>query len=76
VIFIGLTAAALFVLRRRLKDSTYHAPGYPVTPLLFVSLVVLLLVLIAGHDPKQALLGVAVVGLGLPVYELVVCKRR
>lgn len=76
VIFIGLTVAALFVLRRRSKDSTYRAPGYPVTPLLFLSLVVLLLVLIAGHDPKQALLGVAVVGLGLPVYELVVRRRR
>jgi amino acid transporter len=49
VIFIGLTVAALFVLRRRLKDSTYRAPGYPVTPLMFLSLVVVLLVLIAGN---------------------------
>ena len=76
VIFIGLTVAALFVLRRRLKDSPYRAPGYPVTPLLFLSLVVLMLVLIAGQDPKQAGLGVAVVALGLPVYELVVRKGR
>lgn len=76
VIFIGLTVAALFVLRRRGTDSTYRAPGYPATPIFFLSLVVLLLVLIAGHDPKQALLGVAVVGLGLPVYELVVRRRR
>jgi len=76
VIFIGLTVAALFTLRRRLSDSTYRAPGYPVTPLLFLSLVVLLLILIAGNDPTQALLGVAVVGLGLPVYELTVRKRR
>src|SRR6188474_2938493 len=44
VIFIGLTVAALFVLRRREKDSTYNAPGYPVTPILFLSLVVLMLV--------------------------------
>lgn len=76
VIFIGLTVAALFVLRRGGKGSTYSTPGYPATPLLFLSLVVLLLVLIAGHDSNQALLGVAVVGLGLPVYELVVRKRR
>jgi hypothetical protein len=53
------------------KNSAYEAPGYPATPLLFLSLVVVLLVLIAGHDPKQALLGVGVVALGLPVYELV-----
>ena len=76
VIFIGLTVAALFVFRRRGKDSTYRAPGYPATPLLFLSLVVVLLVLIAGNDPKQALLGVGVVFLGLPVYELVFRKRH
>jgi APA family basic amino acid/polyamine antiporter len=76
VIFIALTVAALFVLRRRSKESMYGAPGYPATPILFLSLVVVLLVLLAGHDPTQALLGVAVVGLGLPVYELIVRKRR
>ena len=76
VIFIGLTVAALFVLRRRLTDSPYRAPGYPATPLLFLCLVVVLLVLIARQDPTQAFLGVAVVGLGVPVYELVVRRRR
>jgi APA family basic amino acid/polyamine antiporter len=76
VIFIGLTVAALFVFRRRGKGSTYRAPGYPATPLFFLSLVVVLLVLIAGHDPKEALLGVGVVAAGLPVYELVFRNRR
>lgn len=75
VIFIALTVGALFVLRHRSKESIYRAPGYPATPIFFLSLVALLLVLIASHDPMQALLGVAVVGLGLPVYELVVRKR-
>ena len=76
VIFIGLTVAALFVFRRRGKGSGYRTPGYPATPLFFLSLVVVLLVLIAGHDPKEALLGVGVVAAGLPVYELVFRKRR
>jgi len=75
VIFIGLTVAAVFVFRRRGVESTYRAPGYPATPVLFLSLVIVLLVLIAGNDPKQALLGVGVVALGLPVYELVFRKR-
>lgn len=75
VIFIALTVAALFVLRRRSKVTMYRAPGYPATPILFLSLVAVLLVLLASHDAKQALLGVAVVGLGLPVYELIVRKR-
>ncbi|HZM90920.1 MAG TPA: amino acid permease, partial [Blastocatellia bacterium] len=75
VIFIGLTVAAVFVFRRRGAESSYRAPGYPATAILFLSLVVVMLVLIAGNDPKQALLGVGVVALGLPVYELVFRKR-
>jgi len=75
VIFIALTVAALFVLRSRLKTSSYQSLGYPVTPILFLALVAVLLVLLGGHDPKQALLGVAVVALGLPVYELIVRKK-
>ena len=70
-----MTVAALFVLRTRLKTSSYQARGDPVTPILFLALVAVLLVLLGGDDPKQALLGVAVVALGLPVYELIVCKK-
>lgn len=71
VIFIALTVAALFVLRR--KDSpagVYLTPGYPVTPLLFLLLVFILLFLLGSDNPKQALMGVAVTALGLPVYYL------
>ncbi|HVF88072.1 MAG TPA: amino acid permease [Pyrinomonadaceae bacterium] len=74
VVFIALTVAALFVLRRRRHDNstatTYRAPLYPVTPAVFLVLVMLLLVMLAGNNPKQALLGVAVVALGVPVYYL------
>jgi basic amino acid/polyamine antiporter, APA family len=76
VVFIGLTVGALFILRRRVSDATYRVPGYPATPLLFLGLVVLISVVIARDVPAEALFGVAVVGLGLPVYELVVRKRR
>ena len=75
VIFIGLTVASLFVFRRTGEGSTYRAPGYPATPLFFIGLTIVLLILIAANDPKQALLGVGVVALGLPVYELVFRKR-
>ncbi len=71
VIFIALTVAALFVLRRRSPDGVrYSTPGYPVTPIVFLLLIALLLFLLGGHNPKQALLGVGVVALGLPVYYL------
>ena len=45
-------------------------PGYPVTPLVFLVLVGLLLVLVVAHAPKEAALGTAVVIAGYPVYRL------
>ena len=72
VIFIGLTVAALFVLRRRrTRTDSYSTPGYPFTPTIFLSLIVLMLLLLGGNDPRQALIGVAVVAAGLPFYYLV-----
>ena len=76
VIFIGLTVAAVFVLKHKHGISAYRALGYPVTPIVFLSLVVVLLVLLAANNPREALLGSAVVGLGLPVYQLVVRRQR
>jgi APA family basic amino acid/polyamine antiporter len=71
VIFIALTVAGLFVLRHRAPTGFgYRAPGYPATPIIFLILIGLLLVLLGGHNPLQALLGVGVVALGLPVYFL------
>jgi APA family basic amino acid/polyamine antiporter len=76
VIFIGLTVGAVFVLRRKEGRAAYNAPGYPLTPVFFLSLVVVLLVLLVGNSPAEALLGLAIVVLGLPVYLLVERRRR
>lgn len=78
VLFVGLTVAGLFVLRRRavaVEDAARRTPGYPVTPTLFLVLVAALLILLAGHSPVQAALGVGIVGLGAPVY-LVAFRQR
>ena len=65
------TVAALFVLPRNTPEVIVHrTPGYPLTPIIFLLLIALLLFLLGGHNPKQALLGVGVVALGLPVYYL------
>ena len=75
VVFIALTVAALFVLRRRgehpAPQPSYRTTGYPLTTLVFLTLVTLLLILLAINNPKQAFLGVAVVALGVPVYRLI-----
>jgi APA family basic amino acid/polyamine antiporter len=59
VIFIALTVAAVFRLHRRMLPAT-----------VFLALVSLLLVLVGSNNPKQALLGMAVVALGAPVYYI------
>jgi APA family basic amino acid/polyamine antiporter len=71
VLFVGLTVAGLFRLRRNAPPPAgYRTWGYPVTPVFFLTLVVLLLALLAGHNPLQAALGVGIVALGAPVYVL------
>jgi len=71
VIFIALTVAALFVLRRKPGAKTEHEPtGYPVAAIVFLLFVTLLLFLLGSQNPKQALTGVVVVALGIPVYYL------
>ena len=71
VIFIALTVAAIFVLRK--KDAAalaYRAPGYPVTPIVFLVLICVLLFLLAANNPVQAFIGVGVVITGAIVYRL------
>jgi APA family basic amino acid/polyamine antiporter len=76
VLFVGLTVAGLFVLRRwEPANAAYRTPGYPVTPAIFLVLVAVLLILLAGHSPRQAALGTGVVGLGAPVYFLAIRRR-
>lgn len=71
VLFLGLTVAALFVLRRREGPSpAYSAPGYPVTPAIFLVLVAVMLLLLAGNSPAQAAFGTCIVVLGVPIYML------
>jgi APA family basic amino acid/polyamine antiporter len=69
VVFIALTVAALFILRRKQTSTApYLTPGYPVTPVVFLVLVALLLFLLGSNNPTQSFLGVGVVALGIPVY--------
>ncbi|MGB9179431.1 MAG: amino acid permease [Pyrinomonadaceae bacterium] len=71
VIFLALTIAAVFVLRRRERvKPDFLTPFYPFAPIIFLLLISLLLVLLGGNNPRQAFLGVFVVALGLPVYYL------
>ncbi len=77
VVFIALTVAAIFKFRREQADTVrYLTPGYPVTPAIFLIMILFLLILLGSNKPAQAFLGVAVVALGLPVYLLLFRNKR
>ncbi len=69
-IFYGLTTASVFVFRKRMPDAErpYRAWGYPVVPVLFLLVTTGLLLTTLWTTPVQALIGIVLIALGLPVY--------
>jgi len=69
-LFYGLVAGALFVFRRTLRDAprAFRAPGYPIIPIVFLLATLALLINTFIATPRQALLGVGTLVLGLPFY--------
>lgn len=74
VAFLALTVAGIYRLPRP-TGVTFRVPGYPVTPLLFLALLVTILVLFAAGRPFESVLGTSVVALGYPVYRFLVARR-
>jgi APA family basic amino acid/polyamine antiporter len=68
VAFIAAVVASTFVFRRR--DPRFNVPFYPWTPVVFLGLVAILLMLLALNHPLQSVLGLGVAAAALPVYHL------
>lgn len=68
VLFVAMTAASVFVFRRRGTRAPAPLPLFPIPPIVFLGLTAVLLALLLAGGPARALLGMAVVALGLPVY--------
>ncbi|HUD73318.1 MAG TPA: amino acid permease [Dongiaceae bacterium] len=75
VVFVALTVAGLYRLPRP-EGNAFRVPGYPVTPLLFLLLLVTIIGLFFAGRPLESALGTAVVALGYPVYRFVASPRR
>jgi APA family basic amino acid/polyamine antiporter len=72
LVFVGLAAAGLFVLRRRDgAAAAFRAPGYPGTTVLFLAFTLAVVFLIALARPIPALAGFGLVLAGLPLYRVV-----
>ena len=74
-LFYGLTTAALFIQRKheregRLPAPSYRTPLYPVTPIVFILVTVLIIASDLHDSGWRAAAGVIIAGLGFPVYWL------
>ncbi len=69
-IFFGLTAASVFIFRKKLPDvkRSYKTLGYPFTPLIFIAVAAWFVINTLIEKPVQAIAGLIMLGLGLPVY--------
>ena len=69
-IFFALAAASVFIFRKKLPDTKrdYKTLGYPFTPLIFIGVATWFVINTLIEKPEQAIAGLIMLGLGLPVY--------
>lgn len=72
-IFMTMAAIAIFIFRKRNPDpekSNYKVPWYPIVPLVFIGISVWFLVSTIIGRPVQAIAGIVLMAIGMPVYYL------
>jgi len=74
VVFVALSVAGLFRIHKREFDG-YTTPLYPMLPIFFLSITAVVLFFVAMQRPLNALAGVSVVMLGVPVYYFLFRRR-
>ena len=70
VILYGMATAAVIVLRHKRPDlhRPYRTLGYPVVPVVFVLGITCLVISTLWKSPRESLMGLGLVALGLPFY--------
>jgi len=69
-IFMGLTVAAVIILRKKAPDlpRPYKTWGYPITPVLFVLAALFISVNTLIRQSKESFIGLGIILLGIPAY--------
>jgi APA family basic amino acid/polyamine antiporter len=77
LLFGTLSVFAVFVLRWRepAADRPYRTWGYPAVPIIFLTLSVFIIAVLATFNPKTSGVGVLIALAGLPVYVLWAAPR-
>ena len=65
-----MAAASVIVLRKTKPDMPrpYRTLGYPIVPMLFVLVAGLLIFYTLRDSPRESLLGLVLIAIGLPFY--------
>ena len=76
--YTALTVSAVFVLRYRRPDlpRPFRAWGYPLTPALYVAVSLSMMFFALVTRPAESLIGIGIVGAGIPVYFFWKRKKR
>ena len=69
-VFFALTAACVFVLRRRGERGTFAMPGHPVTTATFIAICAAVVISSWRSDPVHALAGLGITLAGIPAFLL------
>ncbi len=77
-IFYALAVVSVVVLRRKdpMMARPFRVPGYPVVPLLFAAAALALVVSTLIATPRESGIGLAFIGLGVPIYYMQRAWRR
>lgn len=69
-VFFGLTAVSIFIFRRRLPDQPrpYKTHGYPVIPLIFITITFLFVINSLIEKPTHAWAGLIFLLIALPIF--------
>jgi APA family basic amino acid/polyamine antiporter len=69
-IFYAMSSAGVLILRKRNPDAPrpYRTWGYPVTPIVFIAFALTLVVVSILENPRDSLVGLALILSGLPAY--------
>jgi APA family basic amino acid/polyamine antiporter len=77
-LFYALTASTVFVFRRRESSASrpYSIWGYPVLPVLFILAAAVLLVFSFADQPRNSLIGTAIILAGIPLHFFLQKRKR
>jgi APA family basic amino acid/polyamine antiporter len=75
-IFFGLTAVSIYVFRYKRKEAArpYKTLGYPITPIIFITITGFFVMNTLIEKPKQALVGLVFMSIGVLFFYFF--KRR